>query len=40
MKYMSMVGQLHWAITLGRYDILLAPKIGYLERMERLYDFL
>ena len=22
MKYMSMIGQLQWAITLGRYDIL------------------
>ena len=44
-KYMSMIGQLQWAITLGRYDILgqvmsmprfrLAPKIGHLERMKR-----
>ena len=42
-KYMSMIGQLQWVITLGRYDILaqvmymcrfrLAPKIGHLERM-------
>ena len=40
-KYMPMIGQLQWAITLGRYDILayvmsisrfrLAPKIGHLE---------
>ena len=46
-KYMCMIGQLQWAITLGQYDILaqvmpmsrfrLAPKIGHLERMERLY---
>ena len=46
-QYMSMIGQLQWAITLGRYDILaqvmsisrfrLAPKIGHLERMKRLY---
>ena len=49
-KYMSMIGQLQWAITLGRYDILaqvmsmsrvrLAPKIGHLERMMRLYGCL
>ena len=49
-KYMCMIGQLQWAITLGRYDILaqvmsmsrfrLAPKIGHLERMKRLYRYL
>ena len=49
-KNMSMIGQLQWAITLGRYDILvqvmsmsrfrLAPKIGHLERMKRLYGYL
>ena len=43
-KYMSMIGQLQWAITLGRYGILaqvlsmsrfrLAPKIGHLERLK------
>ena len=42
-KYMGMIGQLQWAITLGRYDILahvmsisrfgLAPQIGHLERI-------
>ena len=47
---MSMIGQLQWAITLGRYDILahvmsmsrfrLAPKIGHLEIMKRLYGYL
>ena len=46
-KYMSMIGELQWAITLGRYDILaqvmsmsrfrLAHKIGYLESMKRLF---
>ena len=46
-KYLFMIGQLQWAITLGRYDILeqvmsmsrfrLAHKIGHLERMKRLY---
>ena len=49
-KYMCMIDQLQWAITLGRYDILaqvmslsrfrLAPKIGHLERMKRLYGYL
>ena len=49
-QYMSMVGQLQWAITLGRYDILaqvmsmsrfrLAPKIGHLARMKRIYGYL
>ena len=47
---MSMIGQLQWAVTLGRYDILahvmsmsrfrLAPKIGHLERMKRFYGYL
>ena len=45
-----MIGQVQWSITLGRYDILvhvmsmsrfrLAPKIGHLERMKRLYGYL
>ena len=49
-KYTSMRGQLQWAITLGRYDILAqvmsmsrlrpAPKIGYLEKMKKLYGYL
>ena len=44
-KYMSMIGQLQWAVTIGRYDILahvmsmsrfrLALNIGLLERMKR-----
>ena len=43
-KFMCMVGQLQWAVTLGRYDILahvmsmsrfrLAPKVGHIERMK------
>ena len=47
---MCMTGQLQGAITLDRYDILahvismsrfrLAPKIGHLERMKRLYGYL
>ena len=49
-KYMSMIGQLQCEITLARYAILaqvmsmsrfrLAPKIGHLERMKRLYGYL
>ena len=49
-KYMCMIGQLQWTITLGRYDILahvmsmsrfrLAPKIGHFESMKRLYGYL
>ena len=49
-KYMCMIGQLQWAVTLGRYDILahvmsmckfrFAPKIGHLERLKRLYGYL
>ena len=45
-----MIGQLQWALPLGRYDILahvmsisrfrLAPKIAHLERLERLYGYL
>ena len=44
---MCMIGKLQWAVALGRYDILayamsmsrlrLAPKIGHLERLKRLY---
>ena len=49
-KYMSMIGQLQWDITLVPYDILahvmsmsrfrLAPRIGHLERIKRLYGYL
>ena len=45
-KFMCMVGQLQWAVTLGRYDILvhvmsmsrfrLAPKLGHIERIKRI----
>ena len=47
---MCMVGQLQWAINIGRYDILahvtamsrfrLVPKIGHLIRMKRQYGYL
>ena len=49
-KIMCMVGQLQWAVTLGRYDILahvmsisrfrLAPNVGHIERMKRIYGYL
>ena len=49
-KFMCMVGQLQWAVTLGRYDILshvmsmsrfrLAPKVGHIERKKRIYGYL
>ena len=49
-KFMCMVGQLQWAVTHGRYDILahvmsmsrfrLAPKLGNIERMKRIYGYL
>ena len=49
-KFMGMVGQLQWAVTLGRYDILghvmsmsrfrPAPKVGHIERMKRIYGYL
>ena len=49
-KSMCMVGQLQWAVTLGRYDILahvmsmstfrLAPKTGHIERLKNLYGYL
>ena len=49
-KFMCMVGQLQWAVTLGRHDILahvmsmsrfrLAPKVGHIERMKRIYGYL
>ena len=49
-KFMCMVGQLKWAVTLGRYDILalvmsmscfrLAPKVGHIERMKRIYGYI
>ena len=49
-KFMCMIGQLQWAVTLGRYDILahvmsmsrfrLAPKVGHIERMKTIYGYL
>ena len=49
-KYMSMIGQLQWAVSLGRFDILshvmsmsrfqLAPRLGHVERVKRIYGYL
>ena len=49
-KYMSMIGQLQWAISLGRFDIQvhamsmsrfrLAPRKGHIERVKRMYSYL
>ncbi len=49
-KYMCMIGQLQWLVTLGRFDILahvmsmsrfrLAPRIGHIERLKRIYGYL
>ena len=49
-KFMCMIGQLQWAVTHGRYDILshvmsmshfrLAPNVGHIDRMKRIYGYL
>ena len=49
-KFMSMIGQLQWAVMLGRYDILahvmsmshftLARIVEHIERMKRIYGYL
>ena len=48
-KVMCMIGQLQWTVTLGRYGILahvmsmsrfrLAPKVGHIDRMKRIYEY-
>ncbi|KAL7579256.1 hypothetical protein ACA910_011415 [Epithemia clementina (nom. ined.)] len=48
--FMSMIGQLQWAITLGRFDIMsqvvslsrfrLAPRIGHIDHAKRIYGYL
>jgi hypothetical protein len=48
--YQSMVGALQWLVTLGRFDILTAivtmssfraaPRLGHLERLQRIYGYL
>jgi hypothetical protein len=49
-KYQSMIGELQWAISLGRFYILtavmfmsqylVAPRRGHLERLQRIYGYL
>ena len=48
--YQSLIGALQWAVTLGRFDILMgvttmasfrvAPRQGHLDRLKRLYGYL
>ncbi len=48
--YLSMIGALQWAVSLGRYDIATAvmtmsrfraaPRKGHLERLKRMYGYL
>ena len=47
--YLTMVGQLQWLVTLGRFDIQAqvttmsrfrsAPREGHLERLQRIYGY-
>ena len=49
-QYQSLIGALQWAITLGRFELLIgvttlstyrvAPRIGHMERLKRMYGFL
>ena len=49
-KYMSMIGSLQWAVSLGRLDIACAtmtmsrfriqPRVGHLDRLKRIYSYL
>ena len=48
-KYLTMVGQLQWLVTLGRFDIhaqvatmsrfRAAPKQGHMDRLKRSYSY-
>ena len=48
-KHLTMVGQLQWLVTLGRFDIhaqvsamsifRAAPRQGYMDRIKRIYSF-
>jgi hypothetical protein len=48
--YQSMIGALQWAVTLGRFDILMgvtcmssfrvSPRHGHLDRLKRIYGYL
>ncbi|MFA9289401.1 MAG: reverse transcriptase domain-containing protein, partial [Weeksellaceae bacterium] len=49
-RYQTMIGCLQWAVSLGRFDIQtatmtmsryrIAPRIGHLERLKRMYGYL
>jgi hypothetical protein len=49
-RYQTMIGCLQWAVSLGRFDIQtatmtmsrfrVAPRIGHLERLKRMYGYL
>ena len=48
-KYLTMVGQLQWLVTLGRFHIhaqvatmsrfRAAPRQGYMDRLKRIYSY-
>ena len=48
-KYLAMVGQLQWLVTLGRFDIhaqvatmsrfRAAPRQGHMDRLKRIYSY-
>ena len=48
-KYLTMVGQLQWLVTLGRFDLHgqvatmsrfgAAPRQGHLDRLKRIYSY-
>ena len=48
-KYLTMVGQLQWLVTLGRFDIhaqvatmsrfRAAPMLGHMDRLNRIYSY-
>jgi hypothetical protein len=48
--YQSLIGALQWAVTLGRFDTLVAvmsmsrfrinPRVGHLERLKRVFGYL
>ena len=50
MKYQSLIGQLQWLITLGRFDIQTAVmtmssfraqlRFGHLDRLKRIYAYI
>ena len=48
-KYLTMVGQLQWLVTLGKFDIRAqvatmsrfraAPRQGHMDRLKRIYSY-